>query len=96
MDQPATIRAGSRVLFNRVVPRTISTISQTLADRGDPQSIYLGEVSVTLRAYNFATISLSLAVRSPITFRWIDAVISSSGRWLRFALAKGFCRWIPI
>ena len=48
MDQPVTIRSGSHVLFHGVVPRTIGVISQTLSDRGDPQSIYLGEVSVAL------------------------------------------------
>jgi pimeloyl-ACP methyl ester carboxylesterase len=47
LDQPVKITAGERVLFEGVVPRTAATLTKTLAERGDPASVFAGEVEVT-------------------------------------------------
>jgi hypothetical protein len=48
MDQPVTVRASDEVLFDGVIPRTIEVIAQTLAERGDPKSLYDGEMFVRI------------------------------------------------
>ncbi len=46
MDQPVTIDLDGRRVFEGVVPRRIAAVHRTLAERGDPKSIYFGEVCV--------------------------------------------------
>ncbi|RYD38366.1 MAG: polyhydroxyalkanoate depolymerase, partial [Verrucomicrobiaceae bacterium] len=48
LDQPVTVEAGGKVLFTGPVPRTISTLRQTLAERGDPRLVFSGSVTVKL------------------------------------------------
>ena len=48
LDKPVTIMAGGKQVFQGTVPRTIATIAQTLAERGDPAGIFCSEVEVTL------------------------------------------------
>jgi hypothetical protein len=49
LDQPLRVTCGERVLHEGVVPRTIATLHRTLAERGDPASVFSGEVHVSLR-----------------------------------------------
>jgi hypothetical protein len=49
MDQPVTIRAGEKTLFSGKMERTIGTIAKSLADRGDPLAICVGEVNITIK-----------------------------------------------
>ncbi len=48
LDQTVTIMAGNKEVFQGTVPRTIATIAETLAERGDPAATFSGEVEVTL------------------------------------------------
>jgi len=47
LDEPITIRSGGKVLFQGKVKRTIATLSQTLANRGDRDLMFSAEVTVT-------------------------------------------------
>ena len=38
---------GEQELFRGRVPRTIATLSKTLAERGDPKGLFSGEVVLT-------------------------------------------------
>ncbi len=49
LDEPVQIKQGSRVVFQGVVPRTIAALAKTLAERGDPESVFAGEVGVDLK-----------------------------------------------
>ena len=46
MDQPVEIMANSQTVFQGVVPRTIQVLAQTLNERGDPDSVFSGEVII--------------------------------------------------
>ena len=48
LDQPIKITSGDKVLFAASVPRTISTLAKTLAERADPQGIFSAEVTIEL------------------------------------------------
>jgi poly(3-hydroxybutyrate) depolymerase len=48
LDQPVTIRAGSTPLFNGPAERTIGTLAETLAERGDPALAFPTKISVQL------------------------------------------------
>ena len=48
LDQPITVKNDDKVLYQGTVPRTVSTIAKTLAERGDPASVYYAEVEVEL------------------------------------------------
>jgi hypothetical protein len=48
MDKPVTITSEGKPLFNGTVARTIAVLARTLAERGDPKSIFSGEVGVVL------------------------------------------------
>lgn len=48
LDQPVTITSGARTLFQGQVSRTIALLATTLAERGDPRSVFSGEVTVEL------------------------------------------------
>ncbi|HEX2476605.1 MAG TPA: hypothetical protein VHK01_17765, partial [Lacipirellulaceae bacterium] len=50
LDQTVTIMAGDKEVIQGTVPRTIATIAETLAERGDPTATFSGEVEVTLAA----------------------------------------------
>jgi hypothetical protein len=50
LDRPVTIVAGGKQVFQGTVPRTIATIANTLAERGDPQATFSGEVEVAITA----------------------------------------------
>jgi hypothetical protein len=46
LDQPVTVEQGGRTLFSGKPIRTIRTLVQTLADRGDPKLMFDAEVDV--------------------------------------------------
>jgi hypothetical protein len=48
LDQEVTIRSGQRELFRGTITRTIGAIATSLAERGDPTSIYVHEHRVKL------------------------------------------------
>ncbi|MFM7035577.1 MAG: hypothetical protein ACKOYJ_10435, partial [Planctomycetia bacterium] len=48
LDQPVAITSAGRPIVSQAVRRTIGTLAHTLAERGDPKSMYSGEVTVTL------------------------------------------------
>jgi poly(3-hydroxybutyrate) depolymerase len=48
LDQPVTIRSGSKPLYRGAVLRTIGGIARTLEARGDPRLVFSGEQTVTL------------------------------------------------
>lgn len=48
LDQPVAITSAGRPIVSQAVRRTIGTLARTLAERGDPKSMYSGEVAVTL------------------------------------------------
>jgi hypothetical protein len=50
VDQTVTIMAGDKEVFQGTVPRTISTIFQTLSERGDPAATFSAELEVSLPA----------------------------------------------
>lgn len=47
LDQPVSVMSADRELFRGRVPRTIGVLAKTLAEHGDPQSVFSGEISVT-------------------------------------------------
>jgi hypothetical protein len=49
-DRPVTIRCSDRVLYDGPVTRSIKTLVQTLADRGDPELLFPCEVAVAIPA----------------------------------------------
>ena len=49
-DRPVTIRCSDRVLYDGPVTRSIKTLAQTLAARGDPELLFPGEIAVTIPA----------------------------------------------
>jgi hypothetical protein len=48
LDKPITVTSGDCVLYEDHVPRTLSVIATTIEERGDPASVYFGEVEVSL------------------------------------------------
>jgi len=48
LDQDVTVASNGKQLYKGRVARTIGTLARTLAERGDPASIFSGEVAVTL------------------------------------------------
>jgi hypothetical protein len=48
LDQPVRIVSGGAVLFEGTAPRTIATVATTIAERGDPESVFSAEVAVQL------------------------------------------------
>lgn len=48
LDQPVQIVSGGAVLFDGIAPRTIATLAATIAERGDPESVFSAEVGVQL------------------------------------------------
>jgi hypothetical protein len=48
LDQPLTISAGGKKLFEGRVKRTIATLAKTLSERGDPQAVFCAEQTVEL------------------------------------------------
>jgi predicted peptidase len=46
LDQPVEVWWNDQQVFGGSVPRRIATIAATLADRGDPRSVYRGEIPV--------------------------------------------------
>lgn len=49
-DQPVqVVDATGHILFEGWVPRTAGVIEQTLAERGDPRGVFLGEIAVQIR-----------------------------------------------
>jgi hypothetical protein len=49
MDKPVSIISEGKQLFSGPVARSIAVLAKTLAERGDPKSIFSGEVRVDLR-----------------------------------------------
>ncbi len=49
LDQPVTIKADDRVVFQGRALRTIATLHQTLTERGDPRLVFSASVPVPLR-----------------------------------------------
>jgi hypothetical protein len=50
LDQPVKVIAGDAVLFEGKVERRIGTLETTITERGDPKSVYYGEVTVEIPA----------------------------------------------
>jgi hypothetical protein len=48
LDQEVVIRADDKALFRGKISRTIAAMATSLAERGDPASMFVGEASVTL------------------------------------------------
>ena len=48
LEQPVSITSKDKVLFQGRVSRTIGSLAKTLAERGDPQGLFSGEVTVEL------------------------------------------------
>lgn len=48
MNQPVSVVSDEKVVFEGRVPRTIGTLAATLAERGDPESVFAGEVVVEI------------------------------------------------
>ena len=46
LDQPVTVSMGGKELFKGVVPRTVAELHKSLIERGDPDSVYDGAVTV--------------------------------------------------
>ena len=46
LDQPVTVQWGTGKLFSRKVARTIAVLARTLEERGDPQGVFSGEITV--------------------------------------------------
>ena len=49
LDQPVRIEQSGRELFSGAVSRTIEVLSRTLEERGDPELVFSGEVTLTLQ-----------------------------------------------
>ena len=50
MDEDVVVTSRGETLYSGPVYRTIATLAATLAERGDPESVYSGEVPVALPA----------------------------------------------
>jgi len=50
LDEEITILSEGKELFRGAVRRSIATLAATLGERGDPASVFSGEVVVTLPA----------------------------------------------
>ena len=48
LDKRITVTHNGNTLFTGTLPRSIQTITRTLAERGDPASLFSAEVTVTL------------------------------------------------
>jgi predicted esterase len=48
LDRPVRVQHDERILFEGHVPRTLATLATTLAERGDPQAVFSGQVTVSL------------------------------------------------
>lgn len=48
MNEPVTVAFNDAVVFEGRVPRTIQTLSKTLSERGDPKSVFAGEIVVEM------------------------------------------------
>ena len=48
LDEPVVITSAGEPIVTTVVSRTIRILARTLAERGDPRSMYSGELEVTL------------------------------------------------
>ena len=48
LDQPVTVERDGKTLYSGKPERTIGTMVQTLADRGDPKLMFDAEVEVDL------------------------------------------------
>jgi hypothetical protein len=48
LDKTVTVMAAGKQVFQGSIPRTIATIAQTLAERGDPVGTFSGEVEITI------------------------------------------------
>jgi len=49
LDQPVRIVVGERTVFEGRIPRTIGMMARSLAERGDPGMVFVGELRVKLR-----------------------------------------------
>ncbi len=48
LDKPVTVKQGSKTLFTGIAPRTVRTMLESLAGRGDPGLVFDAEIEVTL------------------------------------------------
>jgi len=48
LDEEITVTSQGKELYKGRIPRSIGTLAKTLAERGDPASIFSGEIAVTL------------------------------------------------
>lgn len=47
-DQPVTVTSQGKEVFNGKVERTLGVLATTIVDRGDPASVYSGEIKIDL------------------------------------------------
>lgn len=50
LDKPVTVQMNGRELYKGLANRTLATIQKTLAERGDPRSVFPAEIGVSLLA----------------------------------------------
>jgi (2Fe-2S) ferredoxin len=48
LEKPVRVVHGDRVLFEGVAPRTIASIAESLAARGDPSAVFAAKIMVDL------------------------------------------------
>ena len=50
LDKPITVTYQGKTIFNAIVPRTASTMVETLENRGDPKLVFDGAIDLELPA----------------------------------------------
>ena len=48
MDKSVTVKYNGKEVFNATVPRTSTTILNSIREYGDPESVYYGEIPISL------------------------------------------------
>ena len=48
MDKRVIVKYDDKEIFNATVPRTSSTILKSIREYGDPNSVYYGEIPISL------------------------------------------------
>ncbi len=50
LDQPVKVVCGGKSIFEGPVERRLATVERTITERGDPKSVYCGEITVEIPA----------------------------------------------
>jgi len=51
MDKSVIVKYDDKEIFNATVPRIASTILKSITEYGDPESVYYGEIPVSLENF---------------------------------------------